>query len=149
MAAPLSGRALPPYSPPRGATCRTCPIWQLAQLEALRDLSLARGRWHEVERMVARISNSRDASRRAQAVSRTIRYSTRLPKGTWREASTGQMRTPPRIAAAVNPLTGIYHAFAVYELRSGDAARGSRFHVYVTDTLPCPPSWPPRGPPLL
>ena len=99
--------------------------------------------------MVARISNSLDASRRAQAVSRTIRYSTRLPKGTWREASTGQMRTPPRIAAAVNPLTGIYHAFAVYELRSGDAARGSRFHVYVTDTLPCPPSWPPRGPPLL
>ena len=88
--------------------------------------------------MAARIANSRDASRRAQAVSRTIRYATRLPKGTWREASTGQMRTPPRIAAAVCPLTGIYHAFAVYELRSGDAARGSRFHVYVTDTLPCP-----------
>ena len=36
-------------------------------------------------------------------------------------------------AAAVDPLTGIYHAFAIYELRSGDAACGSRFHVYITD----------------
>ena len=85
------------------------------------------------ERIAQQIANSMDALRRAQAVSRMIRYAARQPTSTRHEAATGQMRTPPRIAAAVDPLTGIYHAFAIYELRSGDAACGSRFHVYITD----------------
>jgi hypothetical protein len=34
------------------------------------------------------------------------------------EASTGQLMQPPQIAAAFDPTTGVFHAFAIYELRS-------------------------------
>lgn len=63
------------------------------------------------------------------------RYTTRLPTDTRTEMATGQKCSPPRISAAVDPCTGVYHAFAIYELRSGDVSHGARFHVYVTDLV--------------
>ena len=106
---------------------------------------------HEVEQIDQTVSLSRDALSRAKAVERMIRYSSRQPTGVRREASTGQMRQPPQIAAAVDVTSGVFHAFAIYELRSQgysdidneqiSAAAGtasssrpcSRWHVYITD----------------
>jgi len=79
------------------------------------------------------ITTSIDALHRAQTVSRMIRYGARMPTDMRHDVSTGQMRQPPRIAAAMDPLTGMYQAFAIYELRSGDSSKGSRFHVYIND----------------
>jgi hypothetical protein len=87
------------------------------------------------EQIAQQISNAVDARLRAQAVGRMIRYSTRMPTQMRHEASTGQLRQPPRIAGAVEPASGLFHAFAIYEMRSGDVAAGGRFHVYVTDLL--------------
>jgi len=106
---------------------------QQKALQGLIDAAAALGALRERERIGQQMANCNDAVRRAQAVSRMIRYHARLPTDTRQEASTGQMRSPPRIAAAVDPATGMYHGFAIYELRSGDAACGSRFHVYITD----------------
>ena len=113
------------------------------------------GATREVERIGTQIANSRDALRRAQAVSRMIRYATRLPRGTREDGTTGQKRQPPKIAAAVDPVTGVYQVchvspsgpfplhplltipwrhvvyqgFAIYELRSGDLSHGARTHT--------------------
>ena len=106
---------------------------QLAALEELSAAARQRSSFYEASLICQRITDSMDALRRAQAVATMIRKSSRLPKSMRHEASTGQLRQPPRLAAAVDPASGMYHAFAIYELRSGDVACGGRFHVYVTD----------------
>ena len=106
---------------------------QIHALEALRAAAYAVGATREAGRLEGLMATSLDALQRCQAVCRMIRYSTRMPTALRREAATGQMRQPPQIAAATDPSTGLYHAFAIYELRSGDVARGGRFHVYITD----------------
>jgi len=108
------------------------------------------GNHHAIDKLRTVLASAYDARHRAQAVVRMIRYSTRLPTSMREEATTGQLRQPPRIAAAIDPSSGMYHAFAIYELRSGDISRGSRFHVYVTDLmnlrtlLPTQTCWQPR-----
>jgi len=117
---------------------------QLGALQAVLNAATVIGATREAERIRQMIANSNDAQRRAQAVARMIRYAARMPTDLRREKSTGQMRKPPKIAAAVDPATGHFHAFAIYELRSGDAAHGSRFHVYITDLFnmrSLMPSW--------
>lgn len=89
--------------------------------------------FREAEAICQRIADSMDALRRAQAVATMIRKDERLPTGMRHEASTGQLRQPPRLAAAMDPASGMYHTFAIHELRSGDVACGARFHVYITD----------------
>ena len=107
-----------------------------SQLEALERLCVAadaRLCYREAEILRQRIADSTDALRRAQAVATMIRNGPRLPTGMRHELSTGQLRQPPRLAAALDPASGMYHTYAIYELRSGDVSRGCRFHVYVTD----------------
>ena len=93
------------------------------------------GDLQSVDRLHSVMACAHDARQRAQAIIRMIRNASRLPTSLREDAATGQLRQPPQIAAAVCPLSGMYHAFAIYELRSGDVSRGSRFHVYVTDLI--------------
>ena len=107
---------------------------QIDMLHDLQALHRRRSTTHvEVERIGTQIANSRDAARRAQAVSRMIRYATRVRASDAVDDVTGQIRRPPKLAAVVDPVNGMYQGFAIYEHRSGDASHGSRFHVYVSD----------------
>ena len=126
------------------AQLRSCyPIHQrhLAALEAA-DASAA-GLAVDVRQ---RLDAARDAYRRAQSVERMVRMAERrrLPTEVRRDATTGQLVQPPRLAAALDAARGVFHAFAIYELRSpaaqqhGDGARAAAegpWHVYVADVL--------------
>jgi len=108
---------------------------QMVSLNEAIDEARDRGESRLVDELHATVANARDAFQRAQAVARMIRYATRLPNSLREEVATGQLRQPPRLAAAFDANNGLYHGFAIYELRSGDVARGGRFHVYVTDLV--------------
>jgi len=132
------------------AQLRSCyPIHQrhLAALEAADEA--AHGRAVDVRQ---RLDAARDAYRRAQSVERMVRMAERrrLPTDVRRDAATGQLVQPPRLAAALDAARGVFHAFAIYELRSpaadegsGDGGEGGAsqagadgpWHVYVADVL--------------
>jgi len=106
---------------------------QRTSLEDHHRRAVQRGAVREAQQLAEQISDSLDALRRAQAAVRMIRYASRLPTSMRHEASTGQLRQPPRIATAIEPGSGMFQAFAIYELRTGDANCGGRFHVYISD----------------
>jgi len=108
---------------------------EMASLKARLTDAVGSGDLQSVDRLHSVMACAHDARQRAQAIIRMIRNASRLPTSLREDAATGQLRQPPQIAAAVCPLSGMYHAFAIYELRSGDVSRGSRFHVYVTDLI--------------
>ena len=95
---------------------------QLTRLNALQSNASTRGAVREADALSQAKAIALDALRRAQAVERMIRYSmpecNRIPTEMRVEASTGQLMQPPQIAAAFDPTTGVFHAFAIYELRS-------------------------------
>ena len=106
---------------------------QSARLELECAAARATGDARGAEEIERHLIGSHDALRRAQAVARMVRYARRMPRETRHEPSTGQLRRPPCIAAAIDTSTGLYHSYALYELRSGDVAAGGRFHVFITD----------------
>ena len=73
-----------------------------------------------------------------------------------RDRASGQLVSPPRISAAVDPERGVYHAFAIYEMRTaaGGGVEGP-WHVFVSDVfnmrqlLPQQDSWLPNVASLL
>ncbi len=85
-----------------------------------------------------KLEAARDALRRAQSVERMVRMGERrrLPTEVRRESSTGQLQQPPRLAAALDAARGVFHAFAIYSLRTGSEGHpDGPWHVYVDDVL--------------
>jgi len=99
---------------------------RISQLVEKQAAASARGAVREADAIQQSVCISLDALRRAQAVERMIRYSmpehNRMPTALREEASTGQLLQPPQIAAAFDATSGVFHAFAIYELRSGSKA---------------------------
>ena len=53
-----------------------------------------------------------------------------------RESTTGQLQQPPRLTAALDAARGVFHAFAIYSLRTGSEGHpDGPWHVYVDDVL--------------
>ena len=85
-----------------------------------------------------KLEAARDALRRAQSVERMVRMGERrrLPTEVRRESSTGQLQQPPRLAAALDGARGVFHAFAIYSLRTDSEGHpDGPWHVYVDDVL--------------
>ena len=102
-----------------------------------------------------RLLTARDARRRAATVERVVAHAEAMP-AVQRDRASGQLVSPPRISAAVDPERGVYHAFAIYELRTaaGGGVEGP-WHVFVSDVfnmrqlLPQQDSWLPNVASLL
>jgi len=90
----------------------------VAALEKERAESLERNAMNDVHVLTNRIDAARDAMRRTQAVVRLIKYGHRIQQGIVCDEVTGQSRQPPRLAACLDASSGLFHAFAIYELRS-------------------------------
>jgi len=139
---------------------RACELHhhQLKQMESSLAASLEEGRFHAGQGLQDRIDAMRDAYRRTQSIERMIKYGHRIPQCMKTDAETGQCSQPARLAAAIDVENGLFHALAIYELRSmssnarsSDTSRSEGdegpWHVYICDVfsmrqlLPLQPCW--------
>jgi len=96
---------------------------QLSALEAERAGCLDRNEARHAQALTDRIEASRDAVRRTQSVERMIKYGHRIRGDLMRDATSGQFRQPPRLAACLDGSSGLFQAFVIYELRSSSTQR--------------------------
>ena len=153
------GGAAVHHDPRRRAGRRRCPAAAHRVPRTLGASHRARGRArrdadaHSRRRTAA--LTARDARRRAATVERVVAHAEAMP-AVQRDRASGQLVSPPRISAAVDPERGVYHAFAIYELRTaaGGGVEGP-WHVFVSDVfnmrqlLPQQDSWLPNVASLL